>query len=198
MALDSQAYNDTYKTYSGKAELNLRYNLLDGEEDYKNYENPHGYDRIYANNYEYSTIRKWLNETFYETAFTELQKSIIFTTYVSNSFESTGVTLSSNNIAKRYVCYNTLDKVFLLSYDELLANLDRIEQKKIPTDYAKSQGTESGTYANTWWLRSFGCQSGNVWTNTYRSRVIIGKGGQAITDVQEISWGIVPALWIKL
>ena len=195
MALDSQAYNDTYKTYPGESQSNLRYNLLDGEEDY---ENPHGYDRIYANNYEYSTIRKWLNETFYETAFTELQKSIIFTTYVSNSFKSTGVTLSSNNLATRYVCYNTLDKVFLLSYNEERAHIDRIKVK-IPTDYAMSQGTiKDEEFPNTWWLRSFDCRDGNVWVNSYFARIIFGELSKARTYVQEIYMGIVLAIWIKL
>ena len=61
---------------------------------------------ISKNNYEESTIRKWLNQTFYNTAFNEIQKQSIFTTTVDNRAVSTGY--SSN----QYVCLNTKDKIF--------------------------------------------------------------------------------------
>ena len=55
----------------------------------------------YKNNYMDSELRAWLNSTFYETAFSELQREIILTTTVDNSLESTGFTTNKN------VCANT-------------------------------------------------------------------------------------------
>ena len=66
-----------------------------------------------ANNYKYSKIRAWLNATFYETAFSELQREIILTTTVDNSVYSTGYDTNP------YVCEDTEDKIFLLSYREV-------------------------------------------------------------------------------
>ena len=45
-------------------------------------------DGIYANNWEYSFIRRWLNETFYNEVFNDLQKEIIQTTHLDNSARS--------------------------------------------------------------------------------------------------------------
>ncbi len=69
-------------------------------------------DGIYLNNYKYSDIRKWLNSDFLQQAF-YYDPSLIQTTEVDNSPESTG---DSSN---RYVCENTNDKVYLLSYNDV-------------------------------------------------------------------------------
>ena len=117
------------------------------------------YDNTSSNNYAESAIRKWLNETFYNTAFTELQKQLIVRTTVDNCVESTG--FSSNPFA----CENTDDNIFLLSVKEasdsaygLTSNVSRYKKN---TDYAKAQGAEASqsTYGNYygngyWWLRS--------------------------------------------
>jgi hypothetical protein len=110
---------------------------------------------IYMNNYEYSHIRSWLNNNFYETAFNESEKSIILTTEVCNNSYTTK---NENNC---YVCNDTLDKVFLLSFNEaktLFAN--NKDRWKKATEYTKSQGcfaykTPDAKYNNAgWWLRS--------------------------------------------
>ena len=68
---------------------------------------------IYQNNYEYSSVREWLNNDFYNTAFA-LGNTYIKTTTVDNSAATTDTT---NNT---YVCNNTQDKVFLPSYQDLI------------------------------------------------------------------------------
>lgn len=65
--------------------------------------------RVFANNYEYSEIRYYLNNTFYNTAFSDEEKSYIVTTTVDNSLEST------MGEGGQYVCRDTEDNVFLLS-----------------------------------------------------------------------------------
>ena len=42
------------------------------------------------NNYALSEVRQWLNDTFYQTAFTSLERELILATNVDNSAKSTG------------------------------------------------------------------------------------------------------------
>ena len=92
----------------------LSKNILDAQFYNKNYsglENEH-----YANNYEFSEIRDWLNNDFYYFAFA-LNDSIIETTNVDNGASTT---MSYDNV---YACNNTFDKVFLPSYKDYF-NID--------------------------------------------------------------------------
>ena len=146
----------------------------------------------YANNYALSNIRKWLNETFYNTAFNDLQKEIIQVTKVDNSVASTG---SSSN---QYACADTNDKVFLLSYKEATTYMpSSTAREKKCTDYAKSQGcgqsTDSSYKGNCWWwLRTPDCNNCNNARN-------VNSGGYIGNDfVSSTSCGVVPALWIRL
>ena len=146
---------------------------------------------VYANNYEYSTIRKWLNETFYNTAFNDLQKEIILTTTVDNRVASTGY--SSN----QYACEDTEDKVFLLSYKELTTYLTtNASRMKKTTDYAQSQGayTSSSFYGNGyWWPRS-----PSSYYSYYARYVSYGGGVGSDGLVGNTFNGVVPALQIQL
>ena len=105
-------------------------------------------DGIYHNNYKHSDIRKWLNNDFIDTAF--MDDSLIATTTVDNSAKSTG---QSSNI---YVCENTNDKIFLLSYEEVTNTAngfpnDRYDENRVAyyTEYVN--GSVDRGY---WWLRS--------------------------------------------
>ena len=146
----------------------------------------------YYNDYAESTIRKWLNETFYNTAFDELQKEIILTTTVDNSVASTGY--SSN----QYACEDTEDKVFLLSYQELTTYLTtNASRMKKTTDYAQSQGaciSTSSSYLGNgyWWLRS------PYYGNRSHARDVNYDGGIYSHYVSNRSYGVVPALQIQL
>lgn len=156
---------------------------------------------VYPNNYAHSTIRKWLNETFYNTAFSELQQQIILTTTVDNSAASTGY--SSNS----YACENTQDKIFLLSAQEVrntaygfassTSTNDTARIKKT-TDYAQAQGAYTSTstdYAGNgrWWLRSPNYYNSNA------ARDVNFDGYVNRSDrANDTSYGVVPALWIQL
>ncbi len=104
-------------------------------------------DGIYENNYKHSDIRKWLNNDFLDTAFTD--DSLIATTTVDNSAKSTG---QSYNF---FVCENTNDKIFLLSYEEVTDTAngflnnrnDDINRVAYKMEYV-------GNGAGYWWLRS--------------------------------------------
>ena len=150
---------------------------------------------VYPNNYAYSTIRKWLNETFYNTAFNKLQKQIILTTTVDNSESSTGYSANPN------ACEDTQDKIFLLSYKDLLNSNygfsssydteDAARQKKT-TDYAQAQGVIDNAGNGWWWLRSpYNSKTGNV-------RAIDDTGYVYGYHVYATDRGVVPALHISL
>ncbi len=92
---------------------------------------------IYPNNYEYSTIRKWLNETFYHLAFDEKEQAIILKTHVDNSINS-----ADGGTMNTYLCNDTDDYVYLFSYKDLHNKDygDIAKNKRSGTDYALCQG----------------------------------------------------------
>ncbi|MCQ2742260.1 MAG: DUF6273 domain-containing protein [Bacilli bacterium] len=107
---------------------------------------------IYPDNYEYSDIRAWLNEDFYESAFA-LGSSNVLTTAVDNSPSTTDT--SSNP----YTCETINDKAFLLSYKDYLEPgygfsprmRDWVTRFSAPTDWAKARNAK----CNAWyWTRS--------------------------------------------
>lgn len=157
------------------------------------------YDGSYSNNYANSTIRRWLNDTFYNTAFGTLQQAIIETTEVDNSAYSTGY--SSNP----HACENTFDKVFLLSYREVVnssygfstSSSSSSTRQKQGSDYCKAQGsltsTTSGYVGNGyWWLRSpYKYSITNAW-------YVHNDGSLRDLYVSNTDSGVVPALVINL
>ncbi len=176
--------------------------IIDSQQyDYEN--------RSYSSNYAESTIRAWLNETFLQTAFGAFEQSIIETTLVDNSAQSTA------NSSNRYICEDTSDKIFLLSYKEATNsaygfssdyNNNKAREKKT-SDYAQAQGvvaypnlSNAGSYAGngSWWLRS---PRDDYYSYLYEEYVMVvnvygrcsGSGSADSTHT-----GVVPALWIRL
>ena len=110
----------------------------------------------YANDYATSSIHKWLNEDFYNTAFTSAQKQNILPTTLNNSAYSTD--------CSKYDSVSTTDNVFLLSYSEArnapYGFTDSETRKAVGTDYAKAQGLSvSSNKCSYWRLRSAGSYS---------------------------------------
>lgn len=154
-----------------------------------------------SNNYAQSTIRAWLNETFYNTVFNEMQKQLILTTEVDNSVESAGNSIIGSG------CENTLDKLFLLSYQDMINTAygyssdpsahDTLRQKKA-TDYAKVQGAyvcpmDSMLNNGHWWTRSSYEYDSKIVRVVHYEGYTIGRD-----YVYHTYYGVVPALQIKL
>ena len=153
----------------------------------------------YANNYKYSSVRAWLNSTFYETAFTELQREIILTTMVDNGVYSTGDDYNP------YVCEDTEDKIFLLSFREVTnseygfssdGSYDVARIMKM-SDCSLAMGvymsTSSSDYGNAlWWLRS----PLSLLDTNYARHVDVG--GNVSCGGVRYNNGVVPAMWITL
>lgn len=115
LIIDAQEYN--YRTDTHK-----------GDKDYKGETTE---EFIRANNYMFSHVRSFLNTTFYQDAFSVTEQAKILLTTVDNSASSTHTSASTN------IFPNTEDKIFLLSYTEVLNY--GIELKS-GSDYSKSQG----------------------------------------------------------
>lgn len=155
---------------------------------------------VYPNNYKESDIRNWLNSDFYNAAFDELSKDFIIQTEVDNSASTT------SNDDNEYACENTYDKVFLLSYSDVLNtrygfesnsnSYDTFRQLKT-TDYAQCQGvyTVTSNYEGCgwWWVRSLTYEdiSGRTYSVGYNGNVY----GRWMVNYTYS--GVVPALQIQ-
>ena len=111
--------------------------------------------------WEKSTIRSWLNETFYKAAFNSSEQGMI---------KSTKVTADANPEYDTDPGNDTTDKVFLLSINEGNKYFSSDEARRcVPTEYAIEQGawtsdsyTVDGKATCWWWLRSPGGYSDNA------------------------------------
>ena len=124
-----------------------------------------GLTSTFANNYAESSIRAWLNNDFYNTAFNMTQK---------NKIKST--TLNNDAITSAYSAVSTNDQIFLLSESEAdnsSYGFSSISDRKTKSsDYAKCQGVYYlGPDYAWWWLRSAGTQSGYARSIQYNGPV---------------------------
>jgi len=134
--------------------------------------------------WEVSSIRTWLNGYFYLTAFTPDERNRIMETWITNNDAHWG-TKGGNN---------TLDKVFLLSWDEAGIYSDAgayfansTERIAFPTTYAKKRDGAAGY----WWLRSPG-RAGSFVEIVDSLGVVQGGGGEVSCET-----GIRPVLWLN-
>ena len=142
------------------------------------------YDADKDNNYKNSDIRTWLNGTFYETAFAEIQRDIIVSAAVEGA-EDKIYLLSSSDL-------NNTD----FGFNASLSEYDSARRLQT-TDFARANGawmkTAAENYGNgSWWL----CSSIEGTTNkAYR---IDSAGGVDEGYVNHAHYGVAAALSIKL
>ena len=138
--LDSQAFQN-FILENGYDEYGLY--AFWGDKD-KNY---------YSNNYYESSIRKWLNDDFYNIAFTTVQKNNIRNDVsIDNS--------ASSSDRSYYSSKSSHDKIFLLSYNEVLDSAFGFSpssysgcstRQAYGTDYAKANGLFVGNNSYSYW-----------------------------------------------
>lgn len=138
---------------------------------------------IYPSNYEHSFMREWMNDTFYNSAFSSEEQGKILVTEVKNGEEQCALSEDEvidpeYTIAEDYHDYlspDTMDKVFLFSRKELLENdfgypdvkawgdqLNKDKTAKPASKYAVARGAlvhkraDDGIYylALNFWLRT--------------------------------------------
>ena len=158
-------------------------------------------ETIYSNNYKYSTLREFLNNGFYNTAFTLMQQSAILTTEVDNGVDGTNYTLYHKET--KYACENTFDKIYALSYREVSMSYfgdstETAANERVlkVTDYAKAKGVywgiESPTYGGHWWLRSPNC------LNERTASYVHASSGLDFDSVSNTQTGVAPAMRLSI
>mgnify|MGYP000331566331 FL=1 len=149
------------------------------------------YHSSYGNTtWEECSLRRWLNDTFVNEAFTPEEQEKILTTNIIADANPDYDTDARND---------TEDKVFLLSIEEAnrYFNSDS-ERRCVPTEYAKANGAftfEKDDTSNCfWWLRSQGGYS-NKSASVVNSNGTVGKYGNAVDYNGDC---VRPAMWISL
>jgi hypothetical protein len=158
--------------------------ILDATHFYNNLDNRINNDEeIKPNNYTHSDIRSWLQNTFYEQAFTEVEKNkILFTNYENDGSSA----VAPDNLTSG-------DKVFLLSKDDIYnAELGFVDDNARVRDASK-YASALGLGYNNWWVRT---GSNSFDTDVYYSD---DKGDASYEIfVTMTANGVVPAMWITL
>ncbi len=136
-----------------------------------------------------SSIRNWLNNTFYNTAFTDSQKAAINTTNVSAENNSTYGTSGGSA---------TDDKVFLLSASEAEKYFETDGARMANcTEYALSRNGDSAlrnnvTQSSYWWLRTPGIFDYDAMYVHYTGS--LSSDGMAAANV---IGGVRPVMWVN-
>ena len=142
--------------------------------------------------WESCTLRKWLNDTFLNNAFSAKHQEMILTSTVTADKNPSYDTDPGNN---------TSDKVFLLSITEAEKYFPTDEERKcVPTEYAKANGaytisscTKDGAATCWWWLRSPGDHQNNAaYVNLGGS--VYGDGNRVRSDYDCVR----PAMWVSI
>ena len=140
-------------------------------------------DRVF---WESSTLRQWLNESFFQTSFTEEEQSGIVLSNVQAHDYPNYATVSGNH---------TYDNIFLLSYVEIREYMPEISDRFCPvTEYAKAQGVhESADGACRWWTRTSGGLQDRAAFVRYNGQICaLGH------FVNTPNYGVRPAMWIGI
>lgn len=170
--LDSQAYNDNY--------------IFKSERDEDHFNGAYwgnSSQTYYANNYAESSIREWLNDDFYNTAFSAAQQNMIEYTELNNSAYSDSYSA--------YDSETTYDKIYLLSYDDA-SNMDYFRLGADRFAGSSAYSLCQGSNLNEWWLRTPGRNS--------LSACFVDNGGVHVYNgtVSHSYIGVRPALNLNL
>lgn len=135
-----------------------------------------------------SSLRSWLNGTFYKSAFDRVEQSLIVSTRLSND---------GNPEFKIKGSSKTTDKIFVLSISEATKYFAKDSARKaLKTNYAKNIYSRGKRY-NWWWLRNPGM-------HTDFAAVVLSNGGyeEAYGEWQgrgvDNPGGVRPVMWIDL
>ena len=142
--------------------------------------------------WEKSTLRSWLNGEFFLAAFDQNEQKLISRTIV---------TAEANPQRDTYTGFDTKDKVFLLSINEVNTYLgSRSKQVCTPTAYAIAKGAfyamgygENKSASARWWLRTPGMDSQSAAMIN-----IIGELDSPGTDVNLTTVTVRPVVWVYL
>lgn len=137
--------------------------------------------------WEKSSIRKWLDTTFIDSAFNTQEKAIILKVTNQNDDYNDLRFIEGGN--------PTQDRVFLLSSKEANLYMLKSDRQTYATAYAKDKGIyvrdENG--CSIWWLRSPGAFANYAASVSYMGTIDFGPG-----MVHWTNYGVRPAMWIDI
>ena len=178
--LDAQPFNAAvYPVTNGKTINGKRYYLFTDKAC-----------TVPASSWNTSSLRKWLNEDFYRTAFTAEEQAQIADTVLKNY-----------GYQNRFSTEDSTDRVFLLSYNDVtnsgyaIAENKEARKQVFASDYACIQGVsierKQRTLSSPWLLRSPGFHSEDV--------CMVAQGGTAFYHYNPAVThnGIRPAIRLK-
>ncbi|MBO7504121.1 MAG: hypothetical protein J6U38_07110 [Clostridia bacterium] len=142
--------------------------------------------------WEKCTLRSWLNSEFFLAAFNQSEQQLVSRTIV---------TAEANPNRDTYTGFDTKDKVFLLSINEVNTYFgSKSKQVCTPTAYAIAKGAhyamgygENKSASAQWWLRTPGADS--------RIAAIVNIIGELDTYGTDVNWTTItvrPAVWVYL
>jgi len=142
------------------------------------------FNKVWTNvTWDNSSIRTWLNNDFYYSAFTYNDRNLIRTNGLGYSSWYSG-----------YGEIATSDNVFLLSLNEVNYYLGGIVGRLVtPTPYARANGIQTTNGNSWWWLRTMG-DSNKVAQFIFENGNISSIG----RDVSSYVGGVRPAIWVDV
>jgi|GEM_PF-1538390 len=147
----------------------------------------------YANDYATSSIIKWLNSDFYNTAFTQAQKSNILTAELDNKAYSDSYSAFNSK--------TTYDKVFLLSWNEVQNTAYGFRSGVSSSAYREAKGTDYAKCQGLWVKTSNGCSPWRLRSagNYSDYACDVGYDGDLNNDfsIEGTNHGVRPALKIS-
>ena len=165
-------------------------------------EDQYNKEQVVGLSWEESSLRKWLNNDFYNAAFTKQEKKKIKTVTLTNSLVDT----YKQKISKKKQ-NSTEDKIFLLSFEDVLNTEYGFSSENgydglrtgIPCESVSKHGffqRAGGVKTDRWWLRSVQmyCQWWGFVVNRYGD---FGRVGDNYDDVN-LYFGVRPAMVISL
>ena len=185
-------YEQDNNTSNGKEEIEWKVLAVEGNKaliisqyalDCQQYNTNTSYTNV---TWETCTLRKWLNETFYNTA---------FGTYHQQMVSSSTVTAGNNPYCSTSPGNSTTDQVFLLSITEANKYFSSYSARQCKgTAYCYALGAFKAGNSNCWWwLRSPGDYS--TYAASVSSNGSVYPSGFGVNDN---SGAVRPALWINL
>lgn len=132
-------------------------------------------------------LRKWMNEEFYNEAFSAEEKEQILLSTIKNA----------NPHGMKGAGDDTEDYVFLISKDEVLKFFPSMpERVAYPTEYAKAKNCTicKDTGSCRWWTRTSGARKMDMWG-------IRLDGRMTAYGMQDVDWPgntMRPAIWVKI
>lgn len=138
-------------------------------------------------NWEYCDLREWLNDEFYNTAFTAEEQEKILSVTNENP---------EHDLYKTSSGRTTVDRVSILTREEAENLFTSVtDRNAAPTEYAQAQGAYKNpkTHAGWWWLRTTSGMKDHV---TYAT----SAGGVSVEGREVIrrDAGVRPVIWITV